>query len=198
MMGFTVVGKPAATVITSSPGFRARSPNFGEVSAEKASRFADDPELVVNTCFTPRKAASFFSNASLKRPVVNQPSSEASTSERNSGAPMTLPETGTGVSPGTNVPGLHDIAANCSTRSRIWDRRSFTCMGAVPLVIYEYSDLFSASCKYSRICTNDTSCMSFPLMCALCQSTTLSRAREMFHRGLHLSLLRAFEQSSLR
>ena len=31
-IGFTVVGKPAATVITSSPGLIALSPNLGEVS----------------------------------------------------------------------------------------------------------------------------------------------------------------------
>ena len=42
----TVVGKPAATPITSSPGRTARSPRRGEVSAENAIRFADDPELI--------------------------------------------------------------------------------------------------------------------------------------------------------
>ena len=30
-IGFTVVGKPAATVITSSPGTMARVPSFGDV-----------------------------------------------------------------------------------------------------------------------------------------------------------------------
>ena len=34
MIGLTVVGKPAATVITSSPGRSRRSPSLGEVSAE--------------------------------------------------------------------------------------------------------------------------------------------------------------------
>ncbi len=47
--GLTVVGKPAATVITSSPGLRARSPNFGEVSAVSASKFAEEPDVVVKT-----------------------------------------------------------------------------------------------------------------------------------------------------
>ncbi|OIQ75747.1 hypothetical protein GALL_425800 [mine drainage metagenome] len=47
-MGFTVVGKPAATVMTSSPGFSARVPSLCEVSAVKANRFADEPEVVVN------------------------------------------------------------------------------------------------------------------------------------------------------
>ena len=32
-MGVTVVGNPAATVITSSPGFMRRAPSLGEVSA---------------------------------------------------------------------------------------------------------------------------------------------------------------------
>ena len=51
-----MVGKPAATVMTSSPGLSARSPSLGEVSAVKASRLADEPELAVSTCCTPRKA----------------------------------------------------------------------------------------------------------------------------------------------
>ena len=37
-MGATVVGKPAATVMTSSPGCDRRSPSFELVSAEKASK----------------------------------------------------------------------------------------------------------------------------------------------------------------
>ena len=44
-IGLTVVGNPAATPITSSPAFNARSPSLGEVSEERASRFADEPEL---------------------------------------------------------------------------------------------------------------------------------------------------------
>ena len=44
-IGLTVVGKPAATVITSSPGRSRRSPRRGEVSAVSARRFADEPEL---------------------------------------------------------------------------------------------------------------------------------------------------------
>jgi hypothetical protein len=38
----------------------------------------------------------------LKRPVVSQPSSEASTISSISGAPITLPAGGMTVSPGTN------------------------------------------------------------------------------------------------
>ena len=53
-IGFTVVGKPAATLITSSPCLMARSPNLDEVSAEKAKRFADEPEEVVNKNLTPK------------------------------------------------------------------------------------------------------------------------------------------------
>jgi hypothetical protein len=44
-MGATVVGKPAATVITSSPRWIRRSPRSGEVRAMKAKRFAEEPEL---------------------------------------------------------------------------------------------------------------------------------------------------------
>ena len=49
MIGFTVVGKPAATVITSSPGRSLRSPSFGEVRQETATRFADEPEFTSET-----------------------------------------------------------------------------------------------------------------------------------------------------
>ena len=45
MMGLTVVGKPAATVITSSPGRTRRSFSCGEVSALKATRLADEPGI---------------------------------------------------------------------------------------------------------------------------------------------------------
>ena len=36
MIGLTVVGKPAATVITSSPGLMRRSLSFGQVSVDKS------------------------------------------------------------------------------------------------------------------------------------------------------------------
>src|SRR5574344_2149772 len=44
-MGFTVVGNPHATVITSSPFFIWRSLSSGAVSVVNARRFADEPEL---------------------------------------------------------------------------------------------------------------------------------------------------------
>ena len=105
-MGLTVVGKPAATPMTSSPGLMARSPRRGEVRAENATRLADEPELTVIRCLTPRYLAKRSSKAVLKRPVVSQPSSEASTMSCSSLAPMTLPETGTTDSPGINGLGV--------------------------------------------------------------------------------------------
>jgi hypothetical protein len=45
MTGATVVGKPAATVITSSPLKICLSPSKGEVKAINARRFAEEPEL---------------------------------------------------------------------------------------------------------------------------------------------------------
>ena len=44
-IGFTVVGKPAATPITSSPFLIAFSPSLGEVRVLNATKLADDPEL---------------------------------------------------------------------------------------------------------------------------------------------------------
>ena len=74
---------------------------------ENATRLADEPELTVMRCFTPMNAASRFSKASLKRPVVSQPSRLASTMFFSSGAPMTLPDGGT-----TDSPGLKGWGAN--------------------------------------------------------------------------------------
>ena len=61
-IGLTVVGKPAATVTTSSPGTRRRSPSLRDVSADTASRFADEPELQISACRTPSRFASSSSN----------------------------------------------------------------------------------------------------------------------------------------
>ena len=73
-IGFTVVGKEAATVITSSPGFIASSPSSFAVKAEKATKLAEEPEFTVNTDLTLIYLASFFSNSALNFPVVNQAS----------------------------------------------------------------------------------------------------------------------------
>src|SRR6185312_16157382 len=100
MMGLSVVGKPAATVITSSPGLRRRSPSLGEVSALTAMRLADDPELTNEALRTPTKRANLRSKSLAKRPVVNQQSRAESTTEMRSPASMTLPDIGTGDSPG--------------------------------------------------------------------------------------------------
>src|ERR1700690_2238580 len=102
MIGLTVVGKPAATVMTSSPGLRRRSPSLGDVSALMASRLADEPELTSEALRTPTKRASLRWKSSAKRPVVNQLSRAESTTELMSAASITLPETGTDDRPGLN------------------------------------------------------------------------------------------------
>ena len=50
----TVVGKPAAAVMISSPGLIARSLWRGEVRALKAMRLAEDLELTVSANMAPR------------------------------------------------------------------------------------------------------------------------------------------------
>ena len=95
MLGFIVVGNPAATVITSSPFLIALSPNFGEVSVLNATKFADEPEFVVIKFFTFRKFESFFSNFSLNLPVVSHPSNDASIIFLASSLPITFPVIGT-------------------------------------------------------------------------------------------------------
>ena len=79
MMGVTVVGNPAATVITSSPFLTRLSPRRGEVRAMKARRLAEDPELTREQYRTPRYSPSFRSNSSVYRPAVSQNSRALST-----------------------------------------------------------------------------------------------------------------------
>src|SRR5574344_2615134 len=77
-MGFTVVGNPHATVITSSPFLICRSPSSGAVSVVNARRFAEEPEFTRCAHLTPIHLAKSCSNAWAKRPVVSQKSSAAS------------------------------------------------------------------------------------------------------------------------
>lgn len=102
MIGATVVGNPAATVITSSPFFILLSPSFGEVKAIKAKRFADEPELVKEQYLTPKNSANSFSNCSVYLPAVSQKSNAESTSAEISFSSKTRPAYGI-RSPGVNV-----------------------------------------------------------------------------------------------
>ena len=69
-MGATVVGNPAATVMTSSPGKILFPFSKGEVSAIKASKLAEDPEFTSEQYFTPKNSEKSFSNLSAYFPVV--------------------------------------------------------------------------------------------------------------------------------
>ena len=100
-MGVTVVGKPAATVITSSPGRNCRSPSFGLVRAVRANKFAEEPELTINEWRIPIVFANLLSNFSVYGPEVSQKSRLALTAAASSVAPNTFPVTGICVSPGT-------------------------------------------------------------------------------------------------
>ncbi|MMZ64608.1 hypothetical protein D1872_269520 [compost metagenome] len=74
-----MVGKPAATVITSSPGMMRFSFNLGEVKAEIANKLAEDPEFVNKAYLTPKYSANSFSNCLWYLPAVSQKSNEEST-----------------------------------------------------------------------------------------------------------------------
>src|SRR5580698_6472564 len=100
MIGFKVVGKPAATVMTSSPGLSRLSPSLGEVRALTARRFAEDPEFTSDAERTPTNRANLRSNSFACSPVVNQQSSEESITEQRSVLSMTFPDTGTAELPG--------------------------------------------------------------------------------------------------
>ena len=93
-IGFTVVGNPLATVITSSPFFMARLPSFGEVSADIANKFALEPELTDRANFAPSFLANVSSKASLNLPAVSHISSDASIIADSSSAPIFFPDGG--------------------------------------------------------------------------------------------------------
>src|SRR5208282_4195907 len=130
--GFTVVGNPAATAITSSPGRSASSPSFGEVNAASASKLADEPEFVVTAQRTSRNSASLRSKLVLNRPVVSQKSSAASTALQTSSSPNTLPEGGITDSPGTNLRGACRCLVYSVTSSMICWRSSSCVIGSHP------------------------------------------------------------------
>lgn len=96
------MGKLAATVTTSSPGRRRTSSRRGEVSAEAASRLAEEPELVKCALRTPTVRASACSNRRAAGPEAILMSSAVSTSAAQSSLSSTAPEDRTGVTPGTN------------------------------------------------------------------------------------------------
>src|ERR1700733_11304252 len=124
MIGLTVVGKPAATVMTSSPGRKLRSPSDGEVKHESATRLAEDPELTSDAQRTPIKAAKSRSNSAAKRPVASEASTRVSTSDEST----TLPDTGTALSPGLNGCSVSAASEYSLTRAAI-SRRS--CWGVL-------------------------------------------------------------------
>src|ERR1700690_16237 len=131
MMGLTVVGKPAATVMTSSPGRNLRSPNDGEVRHESAARLADEPELTSDAQRTPMKAAKSRSNSAAKRPVVSHASSDASTKFSISDESRTLPDTGTGLSPDLKSCGVSVASGYSVTREAISFR---SCWGVLNMI----------------------------------------------------------------
>ena len=100
-----MVGNDVAVVITSSPGTSRRPSSFGLVSAESATRFAEDPEFTRVQWRTPTQSANSRWNWAAKRPEVSQKSSADSMRETMSSASNTRPAGGTGVSPGTNSRG---------------------------------------------------------------------------------------------
>ena len=105
-IGFTVVGNPAATVITSSPGLSCSSPSVGDVKVLSASRFADEPEFVRTALRRLSVLANRDSNFPAIVPDAIFRSSAAATSASRSSASSTAPEDRIGVSPGMNaVPG---------------------------------------------------------------------------------------------
>ena len=80
--------------------FKITSDPFLKSNEDKANKFADEPELTVNTCFTPRNLERCRSNDLLYLPAVSHPSNDASTIATNSSSPINFPEGGTADLPG--------------------------------------------------------------------------------------------------
>ena len=96
------MGKPAATVITSSPSLILFLPKDSDVSAEKANRFAAEPDTVEEANLVPNFFGNFFSNSSAYLPEVSQRSRLESTKLFKSFLSRTLLEAATKVSLGIN------------------------------------------------------------------------------------------------
>ena len=79
LKGDTVVGKPAATVITSSPRRICLSPRSGDVRAMNARRLAEEPEFTRLQKRIPRYLANSSSNCCVDLPEVSQNSRALST-----------------------------------------------------------------------------------------------------------------------
>ena len=79
IIGATVVGKPAATVITSSSGRICLSFSSGDVNAINANKFADEPEFTSEQNVIPKYFANCVSNSIVYVPDVSQNSNDAST-----------------------------------------------------------------------------------------------------------------------
>src|SRR6202166_5391666 len=116
--------------MTSSPGLSLRSPSFGEVRALRAIRLAEEPEFTSEADRTPTNRARSRSKVSPKRPVVNQASRAESTTALTSEPSITLPDTGTGVTPGIKSPWRDDSNQYCAVRSRIC-RRSWAAVSVI-------------------------------------------------------------------
>ena len=97
-----MVGNPIATVNTSSPGRRASFPNLGLVRALKATKLALEPLFTKRAERVPTYLLNSRSNSSVNLPAVSHPSSDESTRATKSEESRTLPETGTGSTPGLN------------------------------------------------------------------------------------------------
>ena len=97
-----MVGKPAATVIISSPSFILFSPKYSDVSAENANKFAAEPETVDDAKLVPNFFGNFFSNSSAYLPAVSQRSRLESTRLFKSFLSRTLLDAAINVSLGMN------------------------------------------------------------------------------------------------
>ena len=87
-----MVGKPAATVMTSSPGLiRLSDGSLEDVRVEIAIKLALEPELTRRQCLTPRKLESSDWKDAPSVPRVSQKSSVELTAASTSSSAKTRP-----------------------------------------------------------------------------------------------------------
>ena len=111
MIGLTVVGKPMATVRTSSPSLRARLCSLGLVRALSATRFALEPLLTKTDAAGPdvagQRALELLGEAARRQPAV-----EAGVDEGGEVVGVEdLARDGNRVVPGTNSEAASAISA---------------------------------------------------------------------------------------
>src|SRR3990170_1805172 len=179
MIGATVVGKAAATVITSSPFLILLSPSSGDVNAINARRLADEPEFVKEQCLTPRNFAKSFSNFSAYLPVVSQKSREESTRLAISFSSNTRPAYGI-RSPGVKTLFFLCLTSKCLTAETIVNSRTTFSRKASATAVISFKIISFDKRYFLSRCRIDENGSFFETITSSVKSIVLPYERDCF------------------